>query len=295
MDLVCNNSIIIPENSVIEQSYGPFYDKPDRYNEISVGSGSNLMGSYTFSGVQAEKLVINKGCHISGFGIFSRSHCRRLEIHSQSQIRGPYTFQYCSYLESVQINEDVKISGNYAFSCISITELSLAEGIRLLGTGTFYGCENLEHLIVHDRGFFDVSYTFAKCKNLKSIEFGSDIIIYGHSIFSSCESLESISFGDNVSINGENNFNGCLNITTIKHGENFVNYDKTLRIIEKPYKRVRFEEIPTDVVCSIRMESFDENSVIAQTTCGHYFNEDGLRKWVRQNDTCPMCRKKMKS
>jgi hypothetical protein len=48
-------------------------------------------------------------------------------------------------------------------------------------------------------------------------------------------------------------------------------------------------------VCSIRMESFDENSVIAQTTCGHYFNEDGLRNWVRRNDTCPMCRKKMKS
>ena len=294
MELVHNNSIIIPPNSVIEQSYGHFYDKPDRYNEISVGSGSNLMGSYTFSGVQAEKLVINNGCEISGFGIFSRSHCRQLEIHSQSQIRGPYTFQYCSYLESVQINEDVKISGNYAFSCSSITELILSAGIRLLGTGTFYGCENIEHLDIPDRAFLDGIFTFAKCKNLKSISFGSDIIIYGHSIFSSCESLESISFGDNVSINGENNFNGCLNLTTIKHGENFVNYDKTLRIIEKPYKRVRFEEIPTDVMCSIRMESFDENSVIAQTTCGHYFNEDGLRNWVRRNDTCPMCRKKMK-
>jgi hypothetical protein len=294
MEFVRNNSIIIPRNSQIEQSYGPFYDKPDRYNEINVGSGSHLTGSYTFSGVQEEKLVINKECHISGFGIFSRSHCRHLEIHSQSQIRGPYTFQYCSYLESVLIHEDVKISGNYAFSCCSMTKLSLAEGIRLLGTGTFYGCENLEHLIVHDGAFFDGSYIFAKCKNLKSIEFGSNIIIYGHNIFSSCESLESISFGDNVSIYGENNFDGCLNITTIKHGENFVNYDKTLRIIEKPYKRVRFEEIPKDVECSIRMESFNEKSVIAQTPCGHYFNEDGLRKWVRQNDTCPMCRKKMK-
>jgi hypothetical protein len=294
MEFVRNNSIIIPQNSVIEQSYGHFYDKPDRYNKISVGSGSDLTGSYTFSGVQAEKLVINKGCHIAGFGIFSRSHCRQVEIHSQSQIRGPYTFQYCSYLESVLIHEDVKISGNYAFSCCSMTKLSLAEGIRLLGTGIFYGCENLEHLVVHDGAFFDGSYIFAKCKNLKSIEFGSNIIIYGHNIFSSCESLESISFGDNVSIYGENNFDGCLNITTIKHGENFVNYDKTLRIIEKPYKRVRFEEIPRDVVCSIRMESFDENSVIAQTTCGHYFNEDGLRNWVRRNDTCPMCRKKIK-
>ena len=60
MELVHNNSIIIPTNSLIEQSYGPFYDKPDRYNEIKVGSGSHLSGSYTFSGVQAEKVIINQ-------------------------------------------------------------------------------------------------------------------------------------------------------------------------------------------------------------------------------------------
>lgn len=55
MEFIRNNSIIIPRNSLIEQSYGPFYDKPDRYNEIIVGSGSCLTGSYTFSGVQSEK------------------------------------------------------------------------------------------------------------------------------------------------------------------------------------------------------------------------------------------------
>jgi len=295
MEFVRNNSIIIQPKSGVEQSYGRFYDKPDRYNEINVGSGSCLTGSYTFSGVQAEKVIINQECHISGFGIFSRSHCRQLEIHSQTQIRGPYTFQYCSYLESVRIHEDVRITGNHTFSCCSMTELILAEGIRLLGTGTFYSCDGLEHLDIPDGAFFDGIFTFSKCKNLKSIRFGNNVIMYGHSIFSSCESLESIYFGDNVSIYGGNHFYGCPNISTIEHGHNFINEDKTLRIIEKPYKRVRFEEIPEGVECSIRMESFNENSVIAQTICGHYFNEDGLHNWARKNDTCPMCRKKMKS
>lgn len=291
MEFVRNNSIIIPENSVIEQSYGPFYDKPDRYNEIKVGSRSHLSGSYTFSGVQAEKVIINQGCNITGFGIFSRNHCRQLEIHSETKITGPYTFQYCSYLKSVQIYEDVIISGNYTFSCCSITDLILAEGIHLFGTGTFYGCESIEHLVIPDGAFLDGIFTFAKCINLKSIRFGNNVIIYGHSIFSLCNSLESITFGDNVSIYGENNFNGCPNISSIEYGENFLNKDNTLQIIEKPYKRVRFEEIPEGVECSIRMESFDENSTIAQTVCGHYFNEDGLRNWIRKNDTCPMCRR----
>jgi hypothetical protein len=295
MEYIYNNTIIIPQNSMVEQSYGLFYDRSDRYNGINVGSGSHLSGSYTFSGVQAEKLVINQRCEITGFGIFSRSHCRHLEIHPETKISGSYTFQYCSYLISVRIHENVKFSGNYTFSCCSMTELILAEGIRLFGTGTFYGCEELEHLVIHDGTFFDSISTFAKCRNLKSIRFGNNVIMYGHRIFSSCESLESIYFGDNVSIYGENNFNGCPNITTIEHGENFVNEDKTLRIIEKPYKRVRFEEIPEGVECSIRMESFDENSTIIQTTCNHYFNEDCLCNWVRRNDTCPMCRKKLKN
>jgi len=290
MEFVDNNSIIVPQKSVIEQSYGLFYDKPDIYNELSIGSGSHLTGSYTFSGVQAENLVINQGCEIAGFGIFSRNHCRQIEIHPQTKITGPYTFQYCSYLNRIQIHEDVRITGNYTFSCCSMKELILAEGIRLLGTGTFYSCNGLEHLDIPDGAFLDGIFTFAKCINLKSIRFGNNVIMYGHSIFSSCESLESVYFGDNVSIYGENNFHNCRNITTIEHGEHFHNEDKSLRIIEKPYKRVRFEEIPEGVECSIRMESFDENSVIAQTTCGHYFNEDGLRYWIRKNDTCPMCR-----
>ena len=170
-------------------------------------------------------------------------------------------------------------------------ELILAEGIRLFGTGTFYGCEGIENLNIPDGAFLDGNYLFGKCRNLKTIHFGNNVSIYGNNTFSFCNNLESVYFGDNVCIYGENNFYDCRNITTIKHGEHFQNEDKTLRIIEKPYKRVRFEEIPEGVECSIRMESFDENSVIAKTTCGHYFNEDGLCNWFRNNDTCPMCRR----
>jgi hypothetical protein len=295
MELVQNNSIIIPSKSMVEQSYGLFYSSQNIYNQINIGSGSTFTGSYTFSGVQSEKIIIKQGCNISGFGVFSRGYCREIEIHQDTNLTGPYSFQYCSYLNCVKIHDNVRISGNHIFSCCSMRELRLGRGIRLFGTGTFYGCEKLEHLVIPDNAFFDSIFTFAKCINLKSIRFGNNVIIYGNSIFSSCESLESIYFGDNVSIYGEKNFNGCPNITIIEHGANFQNEDETLRIFEKPYKRVRFEEIPEGTECSIQIEPFDEKSVVVQTTCGHYFNEDGLCNWVRLNDTCPMCRKKLKS
>lgn len=293
MELVQDNSIIIPEKSQVEQSYGPFYSSQDTYNEINVGSDSTFTGSYTFSGVQSEKITINERCNIAGFGVFSRGFCREIEIHQDTNIIGPYSFQYCSYLNRVQFHKDCRISGNHAFSGCGIRELHFERGIKIFGTGTFYQCENIEHLVIPDNSFIDSIFTFSKCVNLKSVRFGNNVVLYGHSIFSSCERLEEVYFGDNVSIYGEENFNGCP-ITIIEHGANFLNEDKTLRIVENSYKRVRFEEIQEGAECSIRMEPFDEKSIIVQTICGHYFNEECLRKWFFDKGTCPMCRKKLK-
>ncbi len=294
MELVNNYSIVIPAKSQVQQSYGPFYSNQDTYHEIKVGSESTFTGSYTFAGVQAEKITVNPACNIAGFGVFSRGFCREVEIHQDNNIVGPYSFQYCSYLNRVQVHQNVRISGNHAFSGCGMRELHLGKGIKLYGTGTFYGCDRIEHLEIPDNAFFDSIFTFAKCVNLKSVRFGNNVVLYGHSIFSSCESLEAVYFGDNVSIYGEDNFNGCPNLKIIEHGANFLNEDKTLRIFEKPYKRTRFEEIPEGVECSIRMEPFDKDSAVVQTICGHYFNEECLSEWLDNRTTCPLCRKKLK-
>jgi len=294
MKLVQNNSIIIPEKSKVEQSYGPFYEKIDVYESILIGAESKLTGCYTFCGVQAQKIVINKGCRILGYGIFSRGHCRELEIHKDSVINGAYSFQYCSYLNRVQIHENVLISGNHSFSCCSMTELILGTGIRLVGTGIFNSCESIEHLVIPDGAVINGIIIFSRCKNLKTIRFGNNVSIYGHSIFLHCESLQEIYFGDNVNIHGTDNFINCPNIQKIEHGQNFINNDETLKVFESPYKRVRFEDIPECTECSIRMEPFNESSVVVQTVCGHYFNEECLLEWVSSKQSCPMCRKKLK-
>lgn len=293
MELVHDNSIIIPPNSIVEQSYGPFYCGFTGYNEINVGSDCIFRGSYTFSGIEVEKIVINQGCNIAGFGVFSRGYCRHLEIHQNTNITGPYSFQYCENINLVKFHDNVRIIGNHAFSGCSMGQIQFGKGIHLFGTGTFYRCENIVNLVIPDNAFFDSIFTFAHCKNLKSVRFGNNIVVYGHSIFSSCESLEAVYFGDNVSIYGEDNFKGCPNLRIIEHGANFLNEDKTLRIFEKPYKRIRFEEIPEDAECSIQMGPFDKDSVVVQTICGHYFNEECLSEWFSRKETCPMCRKKL--
>jgi len=294
MELVKNNSINIQPKSIVEQSYGPFYEKIDVYQSILIGAESKLTGCYTFCGVQAQKIVINKGCRILGYGIFSRGHCRELEIHKDSVINGAYSFQYCSYLNRVQVHENVLISGNHSFSCCSMTELILGTGIRLVGTGIFNECNGLEHLVIPDGAVINGIIIFARCKNLKTIRFGNNVSVYGHSIFLHCESIEEIYFGDNVNIHGENNFLNCPNIQKIEHGQNFINNDETLKVFEAAYKRIRFEDIKEGTECSICIESFNESSVIVQTVCGHLFDERCLHEWFSSKGTCPMCRKKLK-
>lgn len=289
-----NNSIFIQPKSLVEQSYGYFYDRKDVYESIIVGAESKLTGSYTFGGIQAEKIVINEGCSIFGYGVFSRGYCRELEIHKDTVIYGAYSFQYCSYLNRIEIHKNVIIRGNHVFSCCSMTELILGNGINLIGTGIFNECERIEHLVIPDGAIINGISIFARCKNLKTIRFGNNVSVYGHSIFLNCESLEALYFGDNVRIYGSDNFVNCPNIQTIEHGQNFINNDETLTVLESPYKRVRFENIKEEAECSICIESFNESSDVVQTVCGHLFDERCLREWFSSKGTCPMCRKKLK-
>jgi len=287
---VANNSIDIEPNSIFHELY-VFSDKNNSYDCVNVGSGCIFTGSFTFSNISVRKIIINDGCCIDGFGVFSKGLYEEIEIRPRTNIVGPHSFNYCEYLNSIQIHDNVLITGNYAFSCCSMVELHLGVGIRLSGNGIFYKCEKLEHLVIPDDTYIEGLYTFCECLNLKSIHFGNNIIIRGDSIFASCVSLESVHFGDNVSICGENNFNGCLNITTIEHGNNFLNQDRTLRIFQKSYNHVRPDEIPEGVVeCPICLQSFDINSVVVQTICGHYFNEKCLCAWLFKKKTCPICR-----
>jgi hypothetical protein len=60
-----------------------------------------------------------------------------------------------------------------------------------------------------------------------------------------------------------------------------------------------YESMPTDasgqpspiVSCPITHQEFRIGDRIGRINrCGHVFSEQGLRRWVRTNNTCPMCR-----
>jgi hypothetical protein len=43
--------------------------------------------------------------------------------------------------------------------------------------------------------------------------------------------------------------------------------------------------------CSICLESFHENEILEQLTCGHYYHKTCIKQWFdKKNSTCPLCR-----
>jgi hypothetical protein len=48
---------------------------------------------------------------------------------------------------------------------------------------------------------------------------------------------------------------------------------------------------PSTTTCPISLDPFDESDPILQIRyCGHYFKDHTLRRWLRNNNHCPVCR-----
>jgi len=63
-------------------------------------------------------------------------------------------------------------------------------------------------------------------------------------------------------------------------------------------RSVTFNNIiePLNTSCPITLERFEDNTECTQIIgCGHLFNRDGLRQWLRANVRCPICRYDMRN
>jgi hypothetical protein len=64
-------------------------------------------------------------------------------------------------------------------------------------------------------------------------------------------------------------------------------------IIDLPHHVVRLiidEAVKQQQTCSISFDNIcSENACV--TTCGHVFSKDSIKEWLKQNSTCPECRK----
>lgn len=106
--------------------------------------------------------------------------------------------------------------GYDAFSnCISITSITIPEGIENIGEDAFFYCKNLTNISIPNSVTNIGSLAFYNCKNLKNVSLGNNVTSIGYRVFYGCSSLISITIPDSVTSIGEEAFCYCYNLTSI--------------------------------------------------------------------------------
>ncbi len=128
---------------------------------------------------------------------------------------GSSAFSSCQALRSVELPSTLENIGNYAFNSAGLTELSLNEGLYMIGDGAFAFCRFPEvtlpstlmsigsesfswNSVLKEFRFGTglrtmAAYALAKCDNLKTVECNEGLQSIGACAFQACEALETIS------------------------------------------------------------------------------------------------------
>lgn len=174
--------------------------KADEWIVLSDDGGLN----YTFKNGEAWVNGIKSDTNISHLSIPNTLTVKH--YYGLYDIRGIWQYE-----ETVELNV-VGINSNVFRGCKDLTEVTLSEHIREIGSLAFDNCNNLVSVSMPGVKTMD-SGAFRNCQNLVSVSL-LDIISLGSSVFENCSNLVSISFGSSLEEIGSYAFKNCYNITS---------------------------------------------------------------------------------
>lgn len=138
-----------------------------------------------------------------------------VSIHDNSSLEyiGREAFSSCKRLSSIYIPSNVMTIGEEAFKdCIALKEVNL-NNVDIIERKAFQNCYSLIDINVDATEIGDLA--FWECKNLRSVNMGSNVDKIGNGSFLQCSSLSDVNIGNNVREIGYEAFRWCLNLKKI--------------------------------------------------------------------------------
>ena len=151
-------------------------------------------------------------------------------LHIGSQVRGVPDYAFCHLpgLQAIVIPDSVVSVGDWSFAYdANVTELTLGGSLEHIGVGAFYGCGQLQRVVVPPLDPSTPGTTggetwigggaFGGC-SFGTFTYGGTTISPG--LFSGNTSLDTVFISDTVTTIGDSAFNGCTGLTTVE-GEGY--------------------------------------------------------------------------
>ena len=133
---------------------------------------------------------------------------------------GTFGAFYDCPLETAYIGRPVTYSLDYAyrgapFSNPSLKEVAFGKSVTSINDAFFFGCSNVQEIVIPDKTPVIGNYAFSNCTSLLSITIPNSVTTIGDYAFYSCELLKSVTIGNGVTSIGNYAFSWCRSLNNI--------------------------------------------------------------------------------
>jgi len=302
----CSNliGIIIPDS--VENIGRAFCDSCSRLTTVSLSDNVKFRTIPRASFERCYSLTkINIPDNITKIEAYAFNQCKELKnikLSNNLEIIEEACFLNCISLEKITIPKSLEETEWYRegldgptrgifYGCINLNEVVLEEGITHIPSNLFHSMDNLEKIEIPNTVKTIKSGAFADCVNLREVVFPDNLEIIEGEAFFGCIGLTSIIIPDKVKHLGRGAFWGCRNLETVQLPnslemmEDLVFYECTnlAKInIPKSLKEIEIQDLSYSGIfnkcTNLKEIVFDEG--IEEIPANLFYNAIGLEKIV---------------
>lgn len=187
--------------------------------DLSQQAGLTTVGASAFSGCGSlESIVLPASVSFTSTSgsRYLFQNCTSLEtaVINSSGVLPSYTFDGCTALLRVTLNNEIQQIGTYAFrNCASLHAINQADGVNSLPT----------QLTVLGYATTSAAYVFQNCTSLGNITIPDGVTSIAKYNFSGCTALSSVTLGANVTAIYPRAFENCTSLTSITLPDGLLN------------------------------------------------------------------------
>ena len=128
---------------------------------------------------------------------------------------GNFAFAGWMTLENITFPKKLKELGQMCFCMCGFRELTLPEGLEIIGEGAFSSCENLESISIPDSVVNIGERAFESCESLTSLVVPKNVKIIPEEFVCNCNNLTKIILPNGITSIGDNAFEDCTSLESI--------------------------------------------------------------------------------
>ena len=125
-------------------------------------------------------------------------------------------FNGCKNMEKLTLPDGLKVIGSYAFyGCNALKDFSIPNSVTDIGDHAFDCCETLSSIAIPNGVTTIAQETFNGCEKLENVTIPNSVTSIGNKAFDGCKALTSITIPNNVTTIADYTFHGCEKLENV--------------------------------------------------------------------------------